>query len=78
MLMIEYETPEDGMPTPESCDIERKIDILCAMAEDDKLIHPETILSMFGRTDALEKLVEKRLRDRKAWLDRQKEAMYVD
>ena len=41
MLMIDhYETPEDGQMTPETCDIERKIDILCAMAEDDKLIHP--------------------------------------
>lgn len=79
MLMIDhYETPEDGMPTPESCDIERKIDILCAMAEDDKLIHPETVLAMFGRTQALERLTRKRKEDRDWWLGKQKEAMYVD
>lgn len=79
MLMIDdYETPEDGFSEVEYRDLKDKVDRLCDYAAQDKLIHPETILSMFGRAEALEKLLEKHQRDRKAWLDRQKEAMYVD
>lgn len=79
MLMIEnYETPEDGLDEMEYRELMEKVDTLCEYAAKDKVIHPETILRMFGRTEAYERLIEKHQRDRQAWLDRQKEAMYVD
>ena len=79
MLMIDhYETPEDGAEELEYRELKEKVDTLCEYAAKDKVIHPETILRMFGRTDAYERLIEKHQRDRQAWLDRQKEAMYVD
>ena len=78
MLMIEYETPEDGAEELEYRELKEKVDSLCDYAAKDKILHPETILRMFGRTEAYERLIEKHQRDRKAWLDRQKEAMYVD
>ena len=79
MLMIDhYETPEDFSEEMEYRELKEKVDTLCEYAAKDKVIHPETILRMFGRTEAYERLIEKHQRDRKAWLDRQKEAMYVD
>lgn len=79
MLMIDhYETPEDGFAEMEYRDLKERVDSLCDYAAKDKILHPETILRMFGRTEAYERLIEKHQRDRQAWLDRQKEAMYVD
>ena len=78
MLMIEYETPEDGAEELEYRELKEKVDSLCDYAAKDKILHPETILRMFGRTEAYERLIEKHQRDRNAWLDRKKEAMYVD
>ena len=79
MLMIEnYETPEDFSEEMEYRDLKERVDSLCEYAAKDKILHPETILRMFNRTEDLERLLEKHRRDRQAWLDRQKEAMYVD
>ena len=79
MLYIDkYETPEDGCQEVEYRELKEKVDSLCDYAAKDKIIHPETILRMFDRTEDLERLLEKHRRDRQAWLDRQKEAMYVD
>lgn len=81
MLYIDkYETPEDSSmcSIAEYRDLRTKVDTLCEYAAQDKIIHPETILRMFDRTEALDRLLEKHRQDRQAWLDRQKEAMYVD
>ena len=79
MLYIDkYETPEDGCPEMEYRELKEKVDSLCDYAAKDKIIHPETILRMFNRMEELDRLLEKHRLDRQAWLDRKKEAMYVD
>ena len=79
MLMIDhYETPEDGAEELEYRELKEKVDTLCEYAAKDKILHPETILRMFNRSEDLDRLLEKHRRDRNAWLDRKKEAMYVD
>lgn len=81
MLYIDkYETPEDGcmVSLAEYRDLRTKVDTLCELAEMDKELHPETVLRIFGRTEALERLQAKQRRDREWWLGKQKEGMYVD
>lgn len=80
MLTIDsYETPEDGMvDAAEYRALQYKINVLCEMAEGDMMIHPETVLAMFGREEAMDKLLRKRKESRDWWLGKQKEGMYVD
>ena len=80
MLMIDdYETPEDGQfMSAEYRELRDKVDVLCEMAEEDKMIPPEVILMVFNRDAALKKLLQKHRDDRERWLARMKEDMYVE
>ena len=80
VLMIDdYETPEDGqLMSAEYRELRDKVDVLCEMAEEDKLIQPEVILMVFNKDAALKKLLQKHRDDHDRWLARMKEDMYVE